>query len=320
MSKTPTEAPPWPTCLLCGSAKSKVVAQLSGKELRALWKELGVKFSPKALGKIGEEFTVERRRCEACGFSFFDPSLGGNETFYRELEKPGYFPPEREEFSRALQLIRKKGLRRVLDVGCGSGTFLDLARNEGCATFGLELNPAAAEKAGAKKHTVLNRLFQEVDREDLNGGFDLVTFFQVIEHVPDPVAVVKHASRILNPGGFIVVAVPTALGIGRFTEWDPHQWPPHHLSWWRLRDFEQLARAAQVKLVESSGDMLVGSAIEHRWKLANRMASVLGKEKLWGGGGLPKAIGFIYRKTGMKFLFRCHGTSIYCYLQKPDQA
>jgi SAM-dependent methyltransferase len=318
MSRPPTQAPHSSTCLLCGCSKSQVVQQLTGQQLRAIWKELGMVFSPGAWGKIGEDFIVARRRCEACGFSFFDPSLGGNEAFYRELEHPHYFSPEREEFARTLQLIRKKGLRRVLDVGCGSGFFLDLARGANCETCGLELNPAAAEKARAKKHAVWTRLLHEVDREQLGGGFDLITFFQLIEHVPDPVTVLQQASRFLNPGGFIAVAVPAAQGVGRFLDWDPHQWPPHHLSRWRPRDFHQLAVAAHLELVESGGDMLLGSGIEDRWKMANRMASLLGKPKLWGGNSLPEAVSFIFRKTGMKFLFRRHGTSIYGYFKNAE--
>jgi len=98
--------------------------------------------------------------------------------------------------------------------------------------------------------------------------------------------------------------------------WDPHQWPPHHLSRWRLADLEQVARAARVRLVESGGDVLVGSDFEHFWKIHNRLAPVLRKQGYWGGDGMRKFISFVYRKTGMKFVFPRWGSSIYGYFRK----
>jgi len=284
--------------------------------LRELWKALGHAFTPEAWGRIHDESVVAMQRCESCGFRFFDPSLAGSEAFYRELEHEEYFSPARPEFARTVKLIRALGLKRVLDVGCGSGAFLDLARKAGCETCGLELNGAAAEKARAKGHTIYNRQLGELAAEHASGGFDLITFFQVLEHVPDPIGRMREAAVLLNPDGYVSVAVPSAEGVYRLVPWDPHQWPPHHLSRWRLADLEQVARAARVRLVESGGDVLVGSDFEHFWKTHNRLAPVLGKRGHWGGDGMGKLISFVYRKTGMKFVFPRWGSSIYGCFKK----
>jgi SAM-dependent methyltransferase len=292
------------------------VEQLSGKQLRALWKELGHEFTREAWGKIHEEYPVTMRQCLACGFTFFDPSLAGNEAFYRELEHPEYFSSDRPEFERTLQFARRRELKRVLDVGCGSGYFLDLAKQTGLETYGLELNSQAAEKARAKGHKIFPGLLHEFNRAQVSGGLDLITFFQVLEHVPDPLALMKQAAAVLDSGKYIAVAVPSVRGPGRFLPWDPHQWPPHHLSWWRLADFDQLAAAAGFKLVKSGGDLLLGSGFETWWRLHNRLASVLGRPGYRSGVRLVKLISFVYRKTGMKFLFPRWGSSIYGYFQK----
>src|SRR5260370_23952695 len=167
-------------CLLCAHDQFQVAEQLLGKDLRQLWRAGGHEWTPQAWGKIVEDYPVVMWRCQRCGFLFFDPSLAGNETFYREAESPGYYSDARPEFHRSLGFMRGRGLNRVLDVGCGSGAFLDLARQAGHATFGLELNPAAAKKAGAKGHTIYRQLLDQLDRTQTAGGFDVITLFQVL--------------------------------------------------------------------------------------------------------------------------------------------
>ena len=306
------------TCRICKHSASHVVERLTGEQLRLLWRTLGREFSLPAWGKLVPDYVVELRQCERCGFEFFDPALAGNEAFYRELEHAEYFVENRPEFGRTLQLVRKFGLRRVLDVGCGSGIFLELARQSGCETCGLELNPAAAEKARARGHRVFSRLLHELKPGEVGEGFELITLFQVLEHVPEPVTLLRQAATLLRPGGYISVAVPSAECVLRLVPWDPHQWPPHHLSRWRLGDFAQLARTAQVTLVRTGGDPLLGSEISHFWNVHNQLAPALGKPRRPGNPTAIAAISFLYRKTGMKFLLPHWGSSIYAYFQRAN--
>jgi len=302
-----------PACPLCTHQASAVVAQLSGDDLRKLWRSSGREFTRAAWGKITPEFNIELRRCERCGFEFFDPSLAGNENFYKELEHAEYFVENRPEFGRTLRWAGQLGLKRVLDVGCGSGIFLDRARLAGFETFGLELNRTAAEKARAKGHQVFNQMLGELGVEAQ--GFDLITLFQVLEHVPEPVNLLRQAAERLKPGGCVSVAVPSARGVFRLVPWDPHQWPPHHMSRWRLRDFEQLARAAKLTLAGSGGDRLLGSELNHFWSVYNQLAPAMGKSARPGSPALISAMSLLYRKTGMKFLFPHWGSSIYAYFR-----
>jgi hypothetical protein len=88
------------------------------------------------------------------------------------------------------------------------------------------------------------------------------------------------------------------------------------VSRWRLADFDQIARAAQLKLVGQGGDTLFGSDIEHVCQAHNRLAPVLGKPGFRGGDALSKLVSFAYRKTGMKFVFPSSGRSIYGYFAR----
>ena len=308
------EALPSP-CLLCRKNDLQTVRQFTGGQLRSLWRCLDHEFTPEAWGQITPETLVALRRCRNCGFTFFRPDLAGGEAFYRELEREGYYSPVNPEFARTNAFAVRHGLKRVLDVGCGSGFYLDLARGSGLETFGLELNRAAAEKARAKGHKIFNQLLHELDPQ-ATGRFDLITLFQVLEHVPDPVGVMKEAARFLNPGGYIAIAVPSDEGVYRLCPLDPHGWPPHHISRWRLADFEQLAASSGLKLAGRGGDVLVGSLISDFWLLQNRLAPAVGARPRFGGEFLPKLLATGYRKTGMKFLFPHWGSSIYAYFQK----
>ena len=303
-------------CPLCGTAGARQSGQLTGAQLRLLWRELGWEFSAEAWGQITPEFLVTLHRCARCGFEFFNPSLTGNETFYRELERADYFVENRPEFGRTLRFAQRRSVKTVLDVGCGSGIFLDQARAADFQTWGLELNGAAAEKAEAKGHRISNCALEEISREQFDDGLNLVTIFQVLEHVGNPVRLLQKAATLLKPGGCIAVAVPAAEGVLRLVPWDPHQWPPHHVTRWRLKDFEQLATAAGVNLIESGGDQLLASEILYYWKLRQRLGSAMGAPKK-GGDSLVRLVSLLYRKAGMKWFFPRSGISIYAFFQLP---
>jgi SAM-dependent methyltransferase len=304
-------------CLLCTSKNLTSIDALTGRELRKLWREgLSIEFSDEAFGKIEVTTAVSLNECVDCGFQFFDPKFGGTESFYREIEHSNYYSPERPEFARTIGFANNQPVRRILDVGCGNGAFLDMAKAAGFETAGLELNHAAAEKARAKQHRVYGCLLHELSPDKMDRPYDLITLFQVLEHVPDPVRVLEDASARLSAGGFIAVSVPSANGVYRLAPLDPHQWPPHHTSRWRYSDFAQLAKCCALRIHEQGGDMLLGAGIEQRLVLNNRMAAILGRPSRIGGKFLPKAVSFVFRALRMKYLFRNHGSSIYAYFQK----
>lgn len=304
------------TCLLCSSKHLKHSRQLSGGEIRALWREFGQEFPPEALVGIDHNSNVILWQCTSCGFEFFDPSLAGNSLFYQCLESSEYYAPERPEFQRTIQFAAKRGLANVLDVGCGAGDFLDLARKAGLRTFGLELNPTAAGKARAKNHEIFDRLLHELPPDACPGGFDLITLFQVLEHIPDPVAIINQAAARLKQGGYISIAVPSKTGICRFLPCEPAQWPPHHISLWGIADFKTLAKRTNLRLVQSGGDALHGTKIEHTLLIRQRLASVLAGHPRTKPSSWPRLISWIYRKSGMRFIAPRWGHSIFAYLQK----
>ncbi len=304
-------------CPLCQHDTGSSIDRLTGAEIRKLWKSRNREFSPEAWGPLTPETAVDLFRCANCGFTFFDPRFAGGEALYRELEDPTYYTGARPEFQRTIEFARKHHLHRVLDVGCGAGAFLDQARAAGLETVGLELNKTAAAVARAKGHPIFDVLLHEIDPAQAGSKFDLITLFQVVEHVTEPVAVMRAAAARLNLGGFISIAVPSEDGLLKYVRWDPHQWPPHHTSRWRKADFQQLAAAAGLEVVESGGDVLQGGDFAYWWKFHSELARCIGRKPLPGGNIAPNILSFIYRKTGMKYLMPHWGSSIYGYFRLP---
>lgn len=134
--------------------------------------------------------------------------------------------------------------KRVLDVGAAYGLFLKVAREEGWQASGVEIAPdcalEAAELSGA---SVACGDFLDVP---LQGPYDVITMFDVIEHFRDPVACMKRAHGLLAPGGLLVletgdIATPYARLLGdRWHFLDP----PQHLFYFSLDGMKRVLRDA----------------------------------------------------------------------------
>jgi SAM-dependent methyltransferase len=105
-----------------------------------------------------------------------------------------------------------RGQGRYLDVGCGSGATLGVAKALGWKTSGIEVSGAAA--ARARRYADELHVGDALDAPFAARGFDVVSAFHVIEHVPDPVAVVRRMLGWLDDGGLVIIEVPNAGGLG----------------------------------------------------------------------------------------------------------
>lgn len=164
-------------------------------------------------------------QCDSCSFVYVTP-LPGEQFLYQHYQT--YLPASDAHiaqwrtmmgsiFQRSLDAIearRSHDKGTLLDIGCGYGFFLELARQGGWDVYGLE--PCAHARA----HAELKSL--NVASEDLftraykNEMFDVITLFYVLEHLPDPLKYLKEINRILKPGGLLLVRVPHTTPLVRF--------------------------------------------------------------------------------------------------------
>lgn len=215
-------------------------------------------------------------RCDACGLIFAHPRPTAEEvTAYYSA---GYYDPylaAREanaaSHGAALDEIEKRSTRgRLLDVGCGIGLFLKAARARGWEVEGVDPSPWPAGYAREESRVpVRTQSLEEAAFPD--NAFDVVTFWSTVEHLSDPLRVLREARRVVRPGGSIWIAVPNTNSLGVFLhgENEHNLAKPEHLfhftapNLWRL--LEEGVVLTDVERVFLWGDRqgLLRNAFQH---------------------------------------------------------
>ncbi len=127
--------------------------------------------------------------------------------------------------------------RRILDVGCGTGTMLGELRRFG-DVHGVDPEPAAVEYCHSQGEAQV-QLASGAEVPHPDGAFDLVTLLDVIEHVEDDQTLLREARRVLRPGGSVLVTVPAYAWM-----WGPQDEISHHTRRYTRPDLrDSLSRA-----------------------------------------------------------------------------
>ena len=129
----------------------------------------------------------------------------------------------------------------LLDIGCGEGTFLATAEPRYAAVAGIELDPNAVERAQRRLGDRVRALAID-ELEGTANAYEVVTMFEVLEHVSDPLGALRTAAAVLRPGGTLVVSVPNRLRLG--ADADDTDWPPNHLTRWTEQALRRALTAA----------------------------------------------------------------------------
>lgn len=156
--------------------------------------------------------------CRNCHLIYMNPLENTSKTneYYRKARST-HVPIVRDSYFRTAQsqlrlVQRHAGGTNLLDIGCAQGFFLFSASKAGYTAEGVELSQDAAEYA--RREFGLNveaKRFEETAFGEAH--FDVVTLWQVLEHVPHPLMMLKEVRRILKPGGLVVASTPDIGGI-----------------------------------------------------------------------------------------------------------
>ena len=98
--------------------------------------------------------------------------------------------------------------KRVLSVGCAAGKTEEVLIKKGIEVVGVELNPKAARIARQRGLTILEGDVSEIDVNMDGESYDCIIYADILEHLPDPVSVLKRHIEYLKPGGTVYVSVP----------------------------------------------------------------------------------------------------------------
>jgi SAM-dependent methyltransferase len=165
-------------------------------------------------------------RCAECGLIYQNPQLDPQEVLsYYPSDYHSYYIPVAEEKSWFRRFDRRWGVKRrclavqkrvrktgrLLDVGCGTGAFLQGMHALGWQVYGSDLNPEVVRYT----HDYFGFDVREGELAEIGypaGFFDVVTMWDVLEHVHDPRGTLAEVARILKPGGWIIMNTPNPAG------------------------------------------------------------------------------------------------------------
>jgi SAM-dependent methyltransferase len=163
--------------------------------------------------------TFRLRRCRDCDLVYLTPRLD-DATLATLYGEEFYFPSESPfgaiaEGVKALiqdarrQVVEKRArIGRLLDVGSGDGAFVHHMASHGWDATGLDFSPAASELAARRGLRGRYLMGSLADHDLPLRSFDAVTLWQVLEHIGEPVAMLRRAHALLRPGGLLVASVP----------------------------------------------------------------------------------------------------------------
>lgn len=166
------------------------------------------------------EYSVTYVVCTQCGFVFTNPMLDDAELdeMYSDKYRPA--SPDEKFVRNNLEFMRERykwivkklgentGSKRILDVGCSAGTLLKTFKDNGWDARGIEPSETFARYGGTHFGLPVKAGFYSKDSYP-GEEFDVVACLQVLEHVPDPEAMLSAMRANLSPNGYLVIGVPT---------------------------------------------------------------------------------------------------------------
>jgi len=190
------------------------------------------------------------------------------EAYHKLISSAGGPNPSHRWRDRKTLLERYKQSGSLLDMGCSSGTFLECMRSEAWKLYGIEMSPEEARTAEAR--TGAQVFVGDVpDAPFAPESFDVITCFDVLEHMYDPRRVVAKVREWLKPGGLFYVQVPNIDSAERrvFESYWHGLELPRHLFHYSPPSLEFLAKSAGLTVVslETRRNPAVGTSLRYVW-------------------------------------------------------
>lgn len=231
--------------------------------------------------------------CNQCKLWYVNPRI--KKTTLEKEYVETYYPDEKMtrinsdkmewlQMSERLSELEKKcpSYGRILDVGCGIGTFLHLANINGWETYGID--PSKNGSAYAQEIHQLNVQCGDVfDAKFPDGHFDVITLYHVLEHISDLNPFLSELRRILKPNtGKLVIEVPNGGSLHsriQKSDW-PYIHPHDHLYYFSTNSLSSLLKKNEFKNIEVGKPTRVGIENNLRFNIKLLTTAILVKLNL----------------------------------------
>lgn len=210
-------------------------------------------------GSVRDKPELKVHECGGCGLVYLSSFAHAEKDFYEESGMHGAALPEIDKWladtaaddeRRFLHFKEQLRGRTVLDFGCGAGGFLLRAREVASGIWGVELERRLQEHFRRQGLTVYEGLDQVCP--PAQKGFEFITLFHVLEHLPDPKIMLSRLATLLSSDGQIIIEVPHANDalltlyecepFSHFTYWSCH------LFLFTVKTLEMLAAQSGLKV------------------------------------------------------------------------
>ena len=210
-----------------------------------------------------QDFSIEQ--CNQCGFRLTNPRPDDQSisSYYKSEQYISHNDQSNGLVNTAYRLVRNYTLKaklalinrlsgklgHILDVGCGTGAFLESCQQGGWAVTGMEPDPDARAVAEKK----LNALIEPNLKGILsNQQFDIITLWHVLEHIPDLNETIQRLHELLADKGTLLIAVPNSdsYDARQFREFWAAYDVPRHLHHFTPTTIELLFKKHNFKLVD----------------------------------------------------------------------
>jgi len=194
-------------CNLCGRDNYQVIYE--AKQMQVQERDLFGVYRASA-----DEFLFDQLvKCKHCGLIYINPRLNYDTILkiYETGEDHDFISQAKareKTFLNYIKLIEKYASKgKILDVGTGSGAFLNAAKKRGWQVYGIEPNKWLREWA-RKSYGIDIKNGTLIQQKYPDNFFDVVTLWDVLEHLGDPKAELWEIKRILKPSGLLVINFP----------------------------------------------------------------------------------------------------------------
>jgi 2-polyprenyl-3-methyl-5-hydroxy-6-metoxy-1,4-benzoquinol methylase len=254
-----------------------------------------------ALNKAAAETALHYSmfKCDHCGIEYSDPMRAPSAEWYQLVyEALDLFPADRWEFHEVLRRIPKG--EHLFEFGCGSGSFLERCKRAGVLASGMDFSADAVASCRSKGLDVSRIDLNSMNDAGCSPCFPQIAAFHFLEHVERPMSLFAHAAARARKGAHLWLSVPSdqratrRLGLRDFLDQ-----PPHHMTRWTLKAFQEVGNQHSWRLVEivyepialrrAVWSITAYSPRYQRWEAAGRFKNRI-VEKAYRGGTLPIAL------------------------------